>query len=306
MNEYLFGKDKIKGGSVIALGGFDGVHLGHRFIIEQGQKIARENNLRFLIFTLDGDLSWVNSAKSGIVYTYGERLDIFAELAVNGVIRALFTNEFSELSAEVFLNKLKTDFNAECFLCGSDYTFGKNASGNAQTLKAFCDKNGIAFKQVEFLCINNEKISARTIKSALKNGDVKSAAEFLGANYFIKGTVTHGREQGRKLGFPTANIGIEESKLKLKNGVYVTHADINGKRYIGVTNYGGAPTFGVQKLLVETHFIDFNGDIYGKRIKLYFDEFIRCDFKFESAEQLKNRLFEDVKFARSLFNASDK
>lgn len=302
MNEYLFGKDKLRGCSVIVLGGFDALHLGHRFLINKGKILAEKLKAPLLVFTLDGDLSFVNARKKGLVYTYEERLEIFNELAVNGVIRALFDKNFANISAEDFLNRLKNDFSPVGIICGGDYTFGKNAEGSADMLKDFCNKSGILFEKSEFLSDGGEKISASSVKSALLNGDVKLAEKLSGGRYFIKSEVILGRKDGRKLGFPTANMLLPSGKLALKTGVYVTTAKINGENYIGITNFGSAPTFGVQKLVIETHFLDFSGDLYGKKIKLEFLDYLRENKKFESLSELKAQLIRDEAVARKIFN----
>lgn len=302
MNEYLFGKDKLKSSSVIALGGFDALHLGHRFLINKGKILAEKLKAPLSVFTLDGDLSFVNARKKGLVYTYEERLEIFSELAVNGVIRALFDKNFANISAEEFLNRLKNDFSPVGIICGGDYSFGKNAEGSADMLKDFCKEHGIIFEKSEFLSDGGEKISASTVKSALLSGDVKLAEKLSGGRYFIKSEVILGRTDGRKLGFPTANMLLPSGKLALKTGVYATCAKINDESYIGITNFGSAPTFGVQKLVVETHFLDFSGDLYGKKIKLEFFDYLRENKKFESLSELKAQLTRDEAAARKIFN----
>lgn len=302
MNEYLFGKDKLNGGCVIALGGFDSVHKGHRLLIGEGLKLAEKLNLPLLVFTLDGDLSIVNKAKSGQLFTYDERLEIFSEMRVNGVIRALFNSEFIKIEANDFLKTLKNDFNAAGFVCGGDYTFGFNAQGTAQTLGEFCKLNGLAFKRAEFLFADNEKISTREIKRLLLSGEIPAANALLGELYFISGEVVHGRAVGKSLGFATANMLLPVGKLPLKRGVYSTRAKIDGKQYFGVTNFASAPTFGVENVIIETHFLNYDGDLYGKRLHLEFDEFIRECVKFSSPTELKKQLEADIKAVKSKNN----
>lgn len=298
MKEYIFKKNKINsGGSVIVLGGFDSVHRGHRAIIARGYSLAKKLSVPLLVFTFDTDLSAVSPVKKGLVFTYGERLDIFSECGVNGVIRAHFSDEFAKITPEEFLNSLKADYLPKAILCGKDYSFGYKAAGNADYAKAFCEHAGIAFEAMDFLFSGGEKISTRRIKELLTCGDVKKANYLLGEEYFIKAKIAHGREDGRKIGFPTANMLIDEQKFIIKRGVYATQAEINGRTYRGITNFGSAPTFGVDKLVVETHFADFSGDLYGKEITLKFVDFIREDKKFESVNDLKKQLAADLRAA---------
>lgn len=298
MNEYLFGKDKLSGGCVIALGGFDSVHLGHRYLINEGLKIAKSLNLPLFVFTLDGDLSIVNKAKIGQLFTYEERAEIFSEMGVNGVIRALFNEEFAKIPPQEFLKTLKNDFNAAGFICGGDYTFGTLASGTAKTLNEFCLKHDLAFKSTEFLSVGGEKISTRAIKRLLLDGKVCEANGLLGSRYFVAGEVVHGRAVASGLGFPTANMLLPRGKLALKRGVYATRAKIDGEQYLGVTNFASAPTFGVSDLVIETHFLNYGGDLYGKRLRLEFDSYIRDCVKFSSVGELTERLKNDVEFVK--------
>lgn len=295
MKEYIFKKDKIEnGGSVIVLGGFDSVHRGHRALIARGYSLAKKLSVPLLVFTFDTDLSAVSPVKKGLVFTYAERLCIFGECGVNGVIRARFNEEFAKISPYEFLNSLKNDFSPKAILCGKDYSFGYKAAGNAEYAEAFCEKSGITFGTMDFLQSGGEKISTRRIKELLTEGDIKKANYLLGEEYFIKAEIVHGREEGRKIGFPTANMLLDEQKYPIKRGVYFTKAEINGKTYLGITNFGTAPTFGIDKLIVETHFADFSGNVYGKEITLRFADFLREDKKFESVGDLKNQLAADL------------
>lgn len=295
MKEFLFGYDKIDGdGSVIVLGGFDSVHRGHRALIARGYAVAKKLNLPLLVFTFDGDLSMVSPVKKGLVFTYSERLDIFSECGVNGVIRAHFDEDFAKISPAEFLNSINRDFLPRTVLCGKDYSFGFKAAGKALDAKRFFENAGVLFETVDFLSSAGEKISTRRIKDALLEGDVKKANFLLGEEYFIKSKVVHGREEGRKIGFPTANMLLEKQKYPLKTGVYLTKADIGGKTYFGITNFGYAPTFGVEELIIETYFSGFSGDIYGKEISLKFCDFIREDKKFASVDELKLQLKRDL------------
>ncbi|MDY4187424.1 MAG: riboflavin biosynthesis protein RibF [Candidatus Borkfalkiaceae bacterium] len=296
MKEYLFNKDKTENsGSVIVLGGFDSVHRGHRALIARGYAVAKKLNLPLLVFTFDGDLSAVSPVKKGLVFTYEERLDIFSECGVNGVIRAHFNEKFAKIAPNEFLNILNRDFTPKAVLCGKDYSFGYKAAGKADTAKEFFVRRGSTFEAVDFLSSAGEKISTRRIKEELLKGDVKKANFLLGEEYFIKEKVVHGREEGRKIGFPTANMLLNEQKFPLKHGVYSTKADINGKTYRGITNFGFAPTFGFEKLIIETYFAGFSGDVYGEEITLKFCDFLRDDRKFSSVDELKAQLKSDLK-----------
>ena len=294
MVELEYGDKPFGQKNVICLGAFDSLHNGHKSIIKQAKSAAASSGAKTLVFTFENGLGLVESGKKTQVFTYAERLQILAELGVYGVIRAHFNEKFANTSAEDFIKKLFEQFAPSCVFCGEDYRYGKNASGDITSLKKACDEHGVELVVCPFVKINGEKISTSNVKRALERGDVKLASEFLGEDYFICGTVETGRKEGRTIGFPTANISLPPEKFKLKEGVYKTYAYINGKRYYGITNCGKAPTFGFEKLKIETYFKDFSGDIYGENLKINFVDFLREDKKFSSAEELKAQLKKDL------------
>lgn len=262
------------------LGGFDGLHIGHRLLVAR----AKESNLPVGIMTIVG-------GKDRALFTFEEREEIFKNEGIDFVFELPF-EEIKTLSPAQFLSILEENFSPKLFLCGDDFKFGFGASGNIETLKS---STQVCVEVVNLLKINGEKISSSSIKHALKSGEIEKANLLLGEDFFLKGEVVKDRGVGKTLSFPTANIAYPKEKFPLKQGVYASWAEIDGKLYHGVTNYGARPTFDNQTVTTETHFIGFDGDLYGKTITVYFTRYLRDIQKFDSVEDLKNQLMQDIR-----------
>ena len=226
---------------------------------------------------------------------FSERIEKAERLGIDEIIAADFDDKFKNTSPKCFFNNLTSSFNIECIVCGFDYTFGKNAEGNAELLKKLCSENNIKLNVVPKTESNGKKISTTLIKSLLSEGKIKEANDLLGENYSLSGNVVHGREVGRTIGFPTMNINVPKDKFRIKSGVYKTHAIIDGIRYDAITNYGSRPTFGLDEVLTETYLKGYDGDLYGKVITIVFDDYIRDIVKFYDIEELKKQLEKDKK-----------
>jgi riboflavin kinase/FMN adenylyltransferase len=190
---------------------------------------------------------------------------------------------------------IEREFSPKIFLCGDDFRFGFQAQGTPEILKA---STQVCVEVVKLLKINEEKISSSAIKSLLKNGDIEQANLFLGEDFFLKGEVVKDRQVGRTLGFPTANIIYPKDKFPIKQGVYQTWSEIDGKLYHGVTNFGSRPTFHNDDVVAETHFIGFDGDLYGKTLTVHFTRHLRDVQKFDNIAQLKIQLAKDIQMVQ--------
>lgn len=283
-----------KAPTVIALGFFDCIHLGHKALILKAQDIAKSKGCEEAVFTFQNDINEVISTTSGVILTYEDRLKKLEKLSVKSVISCFFTKELAGVLAKDFFNLLAKRFLVKAIVCGKDYRFGFKGEGNVELLKTLCKKNGIELYAIDDVEIDGERVSSTKIKSLLIDGNVSKANLLLGDSYFLTGTVSHGREVGRKMGFPTANVIIPSEKVKIKNGVYKTHVEIDGKAYKCITNYGGRPTFDLDEVLTETYIYGFDGDLYGREITIYFDEYLRDLVKFECVEQLTSQLQKDL------------
>ena len=265
---------------VILLGGFDGLHLGHR------QLVARAKN-----FGLPIGIMTIEDCKStGNLFTVSEREEIFKSAGIDFVLEMPFL-KIKDLSPQEFINLLKKDRTVKAFVCGTDFRFGAGAKGTPETILELGEKVIVE----ELLFENGEKIGASLIKSLLANGEVAQAKKLLGHAFFLEGQVQEDRKIGRTIGFPTANIRYPKGKFPIKSGVYETSAIIDGVSYKGITNYGARPTFLDEEIWTETHFISYMGDLYGKKIKIEFERFLREIKKFDSAEELKSQLIKDVR-----------
>ena len=279
---------------VVVLGFFDCVHVGHLKLIERGISLAKKYDAEPAVFTFLNDPGLYFDRKQGIVLTFNERLDKLKRHGVNTVITSTFDKNFATLRADVFLGLLATNFNVKAIVCGFDYTYGLNARGNVETLATMCKKFNIELAVEDKMTFEDKKISTTLVKEYLATGDIIRANTLLVDDYAISGIVVKGRKEGKKIGFPTANIIPAAEKFKIKNGVYKTHVVVDGKVYKAITNYGPQPTFLQKDIIVESHLKDFNSRLYGKRITVIFDDFIRNIVRFSSVEELKAQLEKDM------------
>lgn len=265
---------------VILLGGFDGLHLGHRRLVAR----AKTFGLPIGIMTID------NCKSTGNLFTASEREEIFAKAGVDFVLEMEFSS-IKDLSPREFIDLLKKDRTVKAFVCGADFRFGAGAKGDASTIRELGEEICVE----DLLFENGEKVGASLIKSELSKGNAAQAKKLLGHSFFVEGEVLEDRKIGRTIGFPTANIRYPKNKFPIKIGVYETSATIDGKRYKGITNYGARPTFLDGEVWTETHFISYTGDLYGKKIKIEFERWLREIKKFDDAELLKEQLEKDVR-----------
>lgn len=271
-------------GCVMLLGGFDGLHAGHKKLVEKAKGFC----LPIGIMTIVGG----KDAKN--LFTLKEREEIFTRSGVDFAFELPFS-EIKDLSPQAFSRLLLGEFHPIAFICGDDFRFGKNACGNAQTLK---QAGQVRVEVEKLITANGEKISSTKIKGHLAAGQVEQANELLDEEFFLLGTVVKDRGVGRTIGFPTANVEYPKDKYPIKQGVYETRVCVNGKEYKAITNYGNRPTFDNDTIITETYLDGFSGELYGKELKIRFKRQIREIKKFESAEKLKAQLNEDIRRVR--------
>ena len=288
-------KEIVKENTVLALGYFDSVHIGHKVLLKNAVLLSKKLNATptALIFT-------GNFKGNGEVFSFTERIKRLENEGIERVVYAELTGEFLKTSSDDFINVLFKTINVKALVCGEDFTYGKNALGNVKTLLEKCNESGVELSVVNKVVDNSgNKISTYTIKNLLLAGNVKKANELLGDNYVISGEVIKGKRLGNVIGFPTANIKIDESKTPLKRGVYKTEVIINGVKYKAITNVGTQPTVNGNNEVIETYINDYCGDLYGVNLTVYFIDFMRDIIKFNSVEELKAQLLEDK---RSLYD----
>ncbi len=281
--------------TVIAMGYFDSVHLGHQRVIEKARKLADKMSATLTVFTFLGSVKDIlNGKKESSVYLPAEREKIIKDLGADEIYFAPTSKEFLSLDRKVFLDDLNKKFNIVGYVSGIDYTFGAFGRGNAEFLTEYAKTHNQMHVIVDTLEVDGKKVSTTLIKELLQNGDIEKANALLGRNYSICGTVVKDRQVGKTLGFPTANILIDSQKFAIKNGVYSGIVKVYDKAYKSIINYGARPTFDLDKKLVEAHLIGFDGDLYGKQIEVEFLRFMREIQKFSSAQKLIEQLNFDV------------
>ena len=284
-------KEIIKENTVMALGYFDAIHIGHKKLLKNAVELASELNAvpTALIFT--GDFKG-----NGEVFSFTERISRLEKEGIKTVVYAELSSNFLSLSSEEFLNELFNAVNIKALVCGEDFTFGKNALGNVATLQEKCNSLNVGLRVVEKVTDGlGNKISTVTIKNYVNTGNIKKANELLGDEYFISGEVVKGKRLGNVIGFPTANMLINGVKTSLKRGVYRTFVVINGKKYPSITNVGAQPTVNGNSEVIETYIDGFSGNLYGENLTVYFKKYLREIKKFESKELLIAQLQNDLK-----------
>jgi riboflavin kinase/FMN adenylyltransferase len=289
--------------TIVTLGTFDGVHIGHQKIIEKLLQNAKEYNCESLILTFFPHPRMVLQEGSDIklLNTIDERSVLLDKLGLDNLIIHPFDKEFSQLSAEEFVKKILVDtFNIQKIIIGYDHRFGRNRTANIDDLILYGEKFGFEVEQISAQEINEVSISSTKIRNAILDGNMVLANEYLGYNYNLSGIVSQGKQLGRTIGFPTANIKIpEEYKLIPKNGVYIVKSILNQITVFGIMNIGVNPTVNGENLSIEVHFLDFDADLYDEKITISILDRIRDEQKFESVALLKLQLEKDKNTALS-------
>lgn len=281
--------------TVVALGYFDSVHLGHRKVIECAQALAKELSATTTVLTFDGNLRATLSRRADkFVYSVKERTEIFKEMGVDEVFVQSVDFNFLSMGKLAFLNWLNKKLNIKGYVCGKDYKFGKFAKGTVEDLTKYAETNSQALKVVDTFEEDGKKVSTSRIKILLAAGDIAGANALLGRPFSITGKVVKDRGIGTTLGFPTANLKLEKHKQPLHEGVYAGHVFLDGTKFDAIINFGSRPTFGGTETVIEAHIADFKGDLYDKEITLFFDGYIREIRKFFSEEELKKQLTIDL------------
>ena len=293
--------------AILTIGTFDGVHLGHKKIIKKLVKSAKENKLRSCILTFfphpRNFLSKSNDLK--MINTIREKKEILDELGVDELIIQEFNDEFSDQSANEFIRHLLKFCEIKEIIVGFNHKFGKDREAGIDELKIYGKKYGFDVCEIDAFDINQINISSTKIRNAIEAGEVELCNEYLGYNFSINGNIVKGKSIGKKIGFPTANIRVEENyKILPKNGVYFVSCNIKNIQKFGMMNIGFNPTFGNKKLTIEVNIFDFNQDVYGENIKIEFIKFIRNEIKFQNIDELIKQIKIDRETCKSYMNST--
>jgi riboflavin kinase/FMN adenylyltransferase len=288
--------------TIATIGTFDGVHIGHRKIIEklvQDTQNGRYNSLVLTFFPHPRMVLQGSSVK--LLNTLDEKVQLLAQTGLDELVVHPFNQAFASLGAEAFVKSVLVDaFNIHKIIIGHDHRFGKNRSADIRDLIAFGEKYGFEVEQIPAQEVDDVSVSSTKIRHAIEAGDIGTANAYLGYAYLLTGTVVSGRQLGRTIGFPTANLSIAEAyKLIPKIGIYVVQSTIDGKVVYGMMSIGTNPTVGGQVLSVEVYFLDFDADLYGRTLQVSILHRLRDEEKFASLDLLKAQIRRDETHARA-------
>ena len=288
--------------TVLTIGTFDGVHLGHQKIIEKVVATARQEGLLATIFTFFPHPRMVvqHDKSLKLIHTLEEKKQLLQQLGVDLLVVQPFNEAFAQLTAEEFVSTILVQhLNVKKVIIGYDHRFGRNRTANINDMRLFGEKYGFAVEEISVQEVDEVSVSSTKIREALNKGDVTTAEHYLGTPYSLTGTVVHGLKLGRTLGYPTANIQVtEEYKLIPKDGVYAVYSYIDGRKVYGMMSIGKNPTIEGKGASIEVYFFDFNDDLYDQKLTIEFVQYLREEQKFATIDLLKKQLQDDETAAR--------
>ena len=288
--------------TVLTIGTFDGVHLGHQKIVERVVTIARQEGLLATVFTFFPHPRMVVQHDKGLklIHTLEEKKQLLQQLGVDLLVVQPFNEAFAQLTAEEFVSTILVEhLNVKKVIIGYDHRFGRNRTANIDDMRLFGKKYGFAVEEISVQEVDEVSVSSTKIREALNKGDVTTAEHYLGTPYSLTGRVVHGLKLGRTLGYPTANIQVtEDYKLIPKDGVYAVYSYIDGRKVYGMMSIGKNPTIEGKGASIEVYFFDFNGNLYDQKLTIEFVQYLREEQKFATIDLLKKQLQDDETAAR--------
>lgn len=283
--------------TAVALGNFDGIHIGHMAVLDAAKSFKRDGLVPVAVLFDEHSLKAITGIAPPMLMTVADRNEFIINSGLS--LKTLIFSEIKNLSPEDFVEKILVEkLGAGAVCCGYNYRFGKNAAGTAVTLQQICNRLGIACKIAKEVDVAGHAVSSTQIRSLIENGETEKANEMLGHKFGFSSPVIDGDKRGRRLGFPTINQELPPELVMPKFGVYRSDVIVDGRHYAGVTNIGKRPTVGTQKILSETHILDFNENVYGKNIDIRLVKFIRSEKKFSSFDELARQIESDTKEVR--------
>ncbi len=301
MEIYNVNSGLIDNESVIALGNFDGLHIAHTKIIRTGIEYARIHSIKSGVLLFEEHSSLVTKNKeTPIITPYEEKLELISEMGADFVYKCKFTKELMHLSPEEFIKKLKSKCNIKAVCCGYDYRFGYKASGDTEKLKELGEKYGFEVLVTDAVKLDGVIVSSTAVREMIASGDTEGAARFLGRRFYMTGQVMRGKQNGRRMGFPTANLSYSPNAAVPADGVYAGITEYKGHKYKSVINIGENPTFNGTSRTIESHMLDFDSDIYGESIRIYFIKRLRGCVKFNTVSELVEQIKRDIQSAEKL------
>ena len=293
--------------AVVTVGTFDGLHLGHQKIISRMKAIAAEHGGDTVLVTFDLHPRLVlnnNLTELRFISSQQRKMQLLEQFGIDNMIVIPFTIEFSKTPSEQFIKEYLVDkIHVKKLIVGYDHHFGRNREGNYEQLEETGEKYGFEVEEIDAQYLDDVAVSSTKIRNALMEGNVKLANQMLGYEYSIAGKVIEGNKIGRKIGFPTANIDVHDKfKLVAAGGVYACKVGVDDKIFYGMGNIGWRPTVGINGLVTEVHIFNFDADIYGKEIIIYFIDRIRDEKRFANLDELKIQLEKDKIATRKIVN----
>lgn len=294
-----------QGETLLTIGVFDGVHAGHRYLLEKLQQRAAEKNLLSGVVTFSphpqsvlyphNQLPWLSNLE--------DRVRAFQELGVKIIAVLTFTPKLAQLSAREFISQVKKQLRMRGIIVGPDFALGRGREGNIDSLHALGHEMEFSVEVIPSYTINGEVVSSTLIRGVLAQGDMKKVERLMGRYFQLKGKIITSDKRGRVLGFPTANLDIRPQQALPANGIYATIAQVDGKQFSSATNIGIRPTFGEGEKTVETHLLNYKGDLYGKDMRLEFVQKLRDEQSFPSSEDLKAQIEKDVREVEAILKS---
>ncbi len=283
----------------IALGNFDGVHIAHREIIEKCRDYAKNNDIQSGILLFENHTQTViDNKKFKVLSPLSEKIEMIKELGVDFVFIKQFDDATMKMTKEDFFEFLITKMKAKALFAGYDYTFGYKALGKSKDLLEMGEENGVYVEITDEIEIFDKPISSTAIREMVKLGETEKIKKYLGRSYCVSGIVEKGKQNGTKMGIPTANLKYDADKLLPSDGVYLGEFIINKNSYKSLINIGKNPTFDADKRTLEVHIPDFCENIYGKEVKVLFDKKIRDEIKFKTPEELTKQIKNDLEILK--------
>lgn len=294
--------------TILTIGVFDGVHLGHKRLLTELKKQAREHNAVSMVVTFDPHPQKILVPQSKLPFLTDliQREILLKNEGIENVVVLPFTPELARLSAQDFVSLLKEHLRVKGLVVGPDFTLGYAKEGDISTLRKLGQVMDFTVTVVPPVTIDDEVVSSTGIRAALARGDLNKVGKLVGRPFRLQGRVISGASRGGKLGFPTANLEIDPEQALPTDGVYVSQAYINGEAHKSMTYVGKNPTFGGHQCTVEVYILDYEGDLYGSELEVDLIERLRGEQQFATAEELKQQIAKDVKQGRAILNSRGK
>ena len=290
--------------TLLTIGVFDGVHLGHKYLLSQLTKQAKEQDLLSGVVTFNRHPHEVLAPQTKLPFLtdLAQRINLLKNEGVEAIFTLSFTTELAQLSARQFASLLKKYLRMRGMVIGPDFALGQTREGNVDILRTLGQDMGFSLTVMPPVMINGEVVSSTAIRNALANGDMKRVLNLVGRPFSLNGRVTKGAGRGGGLGFPTANLDIDLGQALPADGVYATWADIDGQAYQSMTNIGRQPTFGGSQRVVEVYILDYHSNLYGRELKIDIMERLRGEKQFDTPEELKKQITEDINQGRAILS----